>query len=354
MKKRPTKNAIRAGLPPGLTIYHQACVALARARKVDEVKKVRDQAERLKLYARQAKDRDLLADACEIHLRAERRLGEMLIAAKKKGQLKEGRPQKGEPKRIRLEEAGIDRQLSAKSQRVAQLPEKTFVGLVKSTREKIMAGRAAIVDPLAVMTTKEKQDRRDARERVLGECQQALPDKRYGLIVADPEWRFEPRSRETGMSRAADNHYPTSETEAIAARDVASIAAKDCILALWATAPMLPDALKVMVAWTFEYKTHLIWYKKRNGKGRGPGYWATGEHELLLIGTRGKVVAPATAMCRSVIAALVGKHSAKPEIFLEILEKQFPTLPKIELNRRGKPRKGWDAWGLEAESAEAA
>jgi N6-adenosine-specific RNA methylase IME4 len=196
-----------------------------------------------------------------------------------------------------------------------------------------------------------KQEGRAARERTLGAKQCALPDKRFGVIVADPEWRFEPHSRETGLDRAADNHYPTSSTEEIMARDVASIAAKDCVLFLWATAPMLPDALRVMEAWGFAYKTHLIWHKTRVGEGRGSGYWATGEHELLLIGTRGAIVAPAVAMCASVIAApWQGRHSAKPSIFLDLIEDHFPTLPKIELNRRGEARPGWVAWGNEAET----
>ena len=200
------------------------------------------------------------------------------------------------------------------------------------------------------IATHVKAARRSQRERELGAKQTKLPERKYGVIVADPEWRFEPRSRETGIDRSADNHYPTSPTEAIIARDVASIAADDCALFLWATAPMLPQALMVMAAWGFEYKTHLIWHKMRSGKARGTGYWATGEHELLLIGARGQIPAPATAMCGSFIAApWQGRHSAKPEIFLQIIEREFPTLPKIELNRRGPPRLGWSAWGNEVQ-----
>jgi N6-adenosine-specific RNA methylase IME4 len=196
-----------------------------------------------------------------------------------------------------------------------------------------------------------KRSARDARESALGAAQVAgnlnLPAERYGVIVADPEWRFEPWSRSTGMDRAADNHYPTSAVEAIIARDVTSIAADDCVLFLWATAPMLPQALGVMAAWRFDYKTHVIWHKLRSGSACGTGYWATGEHELLLIGTRGQIPAPATAMCGSVIVAPWERHSAKPEVFLELIERQFPTVPKIELNRRGAARVGWAAWGNE-------
>jgi len=77
-----------------------------------------------------------------------------------------------------------------------------------------------------------KAKRRARREIELATKQTALPAKRYGVIVADPQWRFEPYSRETGMDRAADNHYPTSATDIIAARDVQSISADDCVLFL--------------------------------------------------------------------------------------------------------------------------
>jgi N6-adenosine-specific RNA methylase IME4 len=193
-----------------------------------------------------------------------------------------------------------------------------------------------------------KAERRAEREIELAAKVVALPTKRYGVIVADPEWRFEPYSWETGMDRAADNHYPTSVTEDIAKRDVPSIAADDCVLFLWATAPMLQDALQVMAAWGFEYKSHAIWDKVHIGTG----YWFRNRHELLLIGTKGDIPAPAMGQqTASVIAIARKEHSAKPEQFLELIEQYFPSLPKIELNRRGPPRKGWDAWGNEMQEA---
>lgn len=183
------------------------------------------------------------------------------------------------------------------------------------------------------------------KEEALAVKQRALPDKKYGVIYADPEWRFEVYSRETGMDRAADNHYPTSSTEAIAARPVESIAADDCVLFLWATVPMLQDALCVMQEWGFSYKSHVIWNKDRIGTG----YWFRNKHELLLVGTRGNIPAPAMGtQAHSVVDAHVGAHSEKPDRFLELIEAYFPTLPKIELNRRGPAREGWDAWGNEA------
>jgi N6-adenosine-specific RNA methylase IME4 len=124
---------------------------------------------------------------------------------------------------------------------------------------------------------------------------------------------------------------------------------------MWATSPHLMIAGEVMKRRGFTYKTTVIWHKMRPGEGRGTGYWFINEHEQMLIGVRGKVPAPAPGtQWPSVIEALVGKHSEKPEIFLEILEQYFPTLPKIELNRRGPARPGWDAWGNEvpAQAAE--
>jgi N6-adenosine-specific RNA methylase IME4 len=192
----------------------------------------------------------------------------------------------------------------------------------------------------------EKQRRRVEQEAELGARQLALPNKRYGVILADPGWHFEPYSRETGTSRAADNRYVTEPTNRIEALDVSSIAGKDCVLFLWATAPMLPDALRVMSSWGFVYKSGFIWVKDRIGTG----YWSRNQHEDLLVGTRGKIPAPAPGtQCSSVIEAPVRAHSEKPDALLEMIESYFPNLPKIELHRRGPAREDWDAWELEAQ-----
>jgi N6-adenosine-specific RNA methylase IME4 len=101
---------------------------------------------------------------------------------------------------------------------------------------------------LANPKLKEKQGRRAEREAALGARIRALPNRRYGVILADPEWRFEPWSRETGLDRAADNHFSTSFTAIIKARPVEAIAAKDCVLFLWSTVPMFIAAHEVMAA----------------------------------------------------------------------------------------------------------
>lgn len=194
-----------------------------------------------------------------------------------------------------------------------------------------------------------KKTHRLAREaRLAGKieaanAQLAATQKRYGVILADPEWRFETWG-EGGRDRAPENHYPTIGTGIIAARPVGNLAAQDCVLFLWATPPMLVDALEVMAAWQFRYVTHCIWDKGKIGLG----YWFRFRHELLLVGVRGDVPCPAMGdQWPSVIEAPPGEHSEKPERFHDLIEAYFPSLPKIELNAR-RARPGWDVWGAEA------
>jgi N6-adenosine-specific RNA methylase IME4 len=198
-----------------------------------------------------------------------------------------------------------------------------------------------------------KAEKRAAKESDLGKEQLDDPEGRFGIIVTDNEWRFEPWSRSTGMDRAADNHYSTTETALLLqgrAALIRKIAADDCVLFCWATVPMLREGLAFMEACGFEYKSHFIWFKDK----AGTGYWNRNRHELLLVGTKGNVPAPAMGtQPHSVIQVPVGKHYAKPEIFLEMIEQYFPTLPKIELNRRGAARPGWRAWGNELAAAES-
>jgi N6-adenosine-specific RNA methylase IME4 len=336
-----------------LTFYDQACLALAAARETDQAKDIRDKAEALRHYARQAKNRELEVDAAEIRLRAERRIGELIRDQKATvGLATGGQPyqkatgsEKNPVEKPTLADAGIDKRLADRARKLAVVPEKTFESRITAWREEAQAANERI--SLDLIREGDKAERRAVREADLGAKQCALPAEKFGVILADPEWRFEPWSRRTGMDRAADNHYPTSATEVIAARDVPSIAADDCVLFLWATIPMLPHALLVMEAWGFDYKSHYAWGKDKIG----PGYWNREKHELLLIGTRGKIPCPAQGTQRhSLLMASRGKHSAKPDLFIEMIEAYYPTLPKIELNRRGPVRLGWKAWGNESES----
>jgi hypothetical protein len=141
-----------------LARYDVARTALAECRRVDEVLAIKDEAERLKLYARQAKDRELMADAAEIQFRATRQLGVLLAKAKEAGHIAKGRPKNGSVEnplsdvRVTLGEAGIDKKLADKARKSAAMPECDFEATVEDLRTRILAGRALVVaaDPAPI------------------------------------------------------------------------------------------------------------------------------------------------------------------------------------------------------------
>lgn len=196
-----------------------------------------------------------------------------------------------------------------------------------------------------------KKAARKGRERELADktitASLAANTKLYNVIYADPPWRFEAYSEETGMDRSADNHYPTMILDDIKGLTVP--AADDSVLYLWATVPMLPEALAVMSAWGFTYKSHIAWVKDRIGTG----YWTRNKHELLLIGTRGSIPAPTMGtQPPSAMAVDLLAHSEKPPIFAMMIEHLFPTVPKLEMFCRSA-RPGWDVMGNEADNGTA-
>lgn len=167
--------------------------------------------------------------------------------------------------------------------------------------------------------------------------------RRYPIILADPPWRYE-NPPIGATNRAIENHYPTMDLAEICALPVSEIAADDALLYLWATAPKLPECLRVIEAWGFEYRTHIVWVKDKIGMG----YHARNQHELLLIAKRGTMPPPkAGEQPSSVIEAAREGHSAKPAIFAETIERLYPGVGKIELFCRA-PREGWAVWGNQA------
>ena len=124
--------------------------------------------------------------------------------------------------------------------------------------------------------------------------------------------------------------------------------ADDAVLFLWAVNSLLPEALRVMQAWGFTYKANLVWTKP----WIGPGGLVRQRHELLLLGTRGRLAAPEPEdRPDSVIEAPHGPHSQKPGEAYERIERAYPHLTKCELFARGIPRSGWVAWGNEVTAA---
>jgi N6-adenosine-specific RNA methylase IME4 len=163
----------------------------------------------------------------------------------------------------------------------------------------------------------------------------------FDVVYADPPWRYGNMT----PSASPENHYPTMGIEDICALDVP--AANDAVLYLWGTAPLLPEALRVIDAWGFTYKTGAVWDKDR----LGVGYWFRGQHEHLLVGVRGQVSPPSSDLrVSSVYRERSGRHSKKPDRVREQIATWFPQARRLEMFCR-YPAPGWHVWGNQVDSS---
>ena len=335
---------------PALIIYDTARQALAAAVRVDEAKSIRDKALAMQVYAQQAKDPELINHATEIRLRAEIRAGEILREMAERGERqKPGDAAGGNGRTVlplptpRLADLGVSKTQSSRWQQLAAMPKDVQEAKIEAAKKTALA---AVDRP----STDEKRERRAERERALANQQIQDPIGKFGVMVEDFEWDHETWS-EAGRDRAAENHYPVSRDAHTAAeivehtKDRFACAADDCICFMWSTLQHAAIAMDVLRMRGFEYKSQYAWGKDKIGLG----YWSREKHEILLIGVKGDVPCPAPgSQWDSLVMAPRGEHSAKPECFLEMIEQYFPTMPKIELNRRGPARPGWSAWGNQA------
>ncbi|MCZ6606570.1 MAG: MT-A70 family methyltransferase [Alphaproteobacteria bacterium] len=330
-----------------LTKYDVACAALAAAKNTDEVLHLRDTAEGMRAYAHQAKNRTLELDAAEIRLRAERRLGEMIQAQKATVGLNVGKRGDRGPRaaprsdaRPTLNDVGISKKLSSTAQKLAALPVDDFEAMIARWRDQIIRANTRVTVNLLRAAEIERRDAKLAAQTL------TWPEGRWPVLLGDPPWR----SNQPTSEWAAEQHYPTLLTAEICALPVSGIAADDAVLYLWTTIATMEQAIQVINAWGFEYRSNIVWDKGSIGLGA----LVRNRHEHLLIGLRGNLSPPAPAdRPASVVFAPRAKHSAKPNEFYEIIEKAYPTMPKIELFAR-TPRAGWAAWGNEIPTEKAA
>lgn len=179
-----------------------------------------------------------------------------------------------------------------------------------------------------------------------------FPPGRYGMIMADPPWHFQTRTK-AGGARSPQAKYQTMTMDAIARLPVASIAARDCLLWLWFTGPVAPQALMIADAWGFDFVTMGWWAKSRMPDPEtaedcqmGTGYWLRNTGEPFLIAKRGHPPVVARDI-RSTIIAPRREHSRKPDSAFAAAQRMAPGVSRIELFSR-QSRPGWDVWGMEA------
>lgn len=171
--------------------------------------------------------------------------------------------------------------------------------------------------------------------------------KKYGLILADPPWRFETFS-DKGLEKSPQAHYQCETVEDIAKIPVPEWAADDCVMFMWATFPMLPEALWLLKEWGFQYKTGGAWRKlTKHGKtGFGTGYWLRSSCEPFIIGTKGKPPVISHDIS-NLIEDFMREHSRKPDCQYEFCE-GLNRGPYLEMFAR-QSWPNWDTFGNETE-----
>lgn len=174
----------------------------------------------------------------------------------------------------------------------------------------------------------------------------------FQTVLADPPWRFTNRTGKVAPEHRRLLRYETMTTEEICALPVRALTVEPAHLYLWVPNALLPEGLKVLEAWGFEYKANLVWHKIRKdggSDGRGVGFYFRNVTELILFGVRGKnarTLPPARSQV-NMIQSRKREHSRKPDEQYELIERCSPG-PYLELFARGT-RPGWTYWGKQAD-----
>ena len=167
------------------------------------------------------------------------------------------------------------------------------------------------------------------------------------MIYADPPWRYSQKN----LPGSAEKHYPTMSINDLCALPVTELAAPDCALFLWATFPQLPEALRLIKAWGFQYKSVAFVWLKKNRKADswfyGLGFWTRANAEVCLLATRGHPKRQAANVHQFIISPIEG-HSKKPDEAREKIKALLGDVPRVELFAR-QTVPGWDVWGNEVE-----
>lgn len=221
------------------------------------------------------------------------------------------------------------------------------VSTATQARVEVLANnRPDLLEKVAKGTIKGTEALRQMKRDAVSGKAAALPAGKFSVIYADPPWSYNDKMGGTISERygAAEKHYPSMTLSELKALDVPALAAENCVLWLWATCPLLEEALELARAWGFRYKAQFVWDKIKHNMG----HYNSVRHELLLICTRGSCAPENVKLFDSVQSIERTGHSEKPKQFREIIEALYPSAKKIELFHRGAAPVGWEVWGNES------
>lgn len=332
---------MEATMTNALVRFDAARVALAEARSIDEVKAIRDKAEALRLYARQAGESlEMQNDIAEIKLRAERRAGELLkeIERSQGGRPAGNTDQPGPSFRSEIDDAGIAATTAKRWQAIAGVPESVFEQHIETVK-----ARGDELTSAGVLRIAKEQKREERREenRALVETAAPIEVMTFPTIVLDPPWDWgdEGDADQLGRARPVYDTMPLAEIRAL---PVADLAEPNAHIYLWITNRSLPKGFDLLDAWGFRYITTLTWCKPSIGMGN----YYRGSTEQVLFGVRGSLSLLRRDVGTWFAAPRGNRHSAKPDTFYQIVETCSPG-PWLEMFARSQ-RPGWQAWGAEA------
>lgn len=179
------------------------------------------------------------------------------------------------------------------------------------------------------------------------QCAAAFPSgaKKYKVIYADPPWEY------SSTGNLKEKPYRTMKMADLRAMPVAALCDKDCALFLWTANPLLDEAVALMKAWGFKFKTvYKVWTKRNPKSGTPaitPGHWSLGSTELLLLGVKGAMQKYKKVFNdRQEYASPRGRHSEKPETIRDDIRRLLDVDNRLEMFSR-HVCDGWDAWGLD-------
>lgn len=172
---------------------------------------------------------------------------------------------------------------------------------------------------------------------------------KYDIGYADPAWQY--RNDAPGVRGLAQTHYSTLSLAQIKGMPVGDLMAKDAVLFLWATYPLLDVGIDVLKAWGFTYKTVAFTWVKIGASGKpsfGCGSWTRANPELVLLGVRGKMKRVDAGVPNLLMAPRM-RHSAKPPEIRDRIVRLMGDRPRLELFARDHTP-GWHVWGNEVTS----
>lgn len=372
-----------------LVQYESACVALAAAVKADEVMAVHLSAKAIEAVARVAKNFDLEVDAVKLRVRAEGRLGEMLLQAEEQGIINGhgGRrqtqvPADGTCSAATLKDVGVDKNLSSRARKLGGIGQRAVQAMLdRFTQASHARGRLAM-DVITGETAKRNAESRRQLATELSDTSANMPiGRKFPVIYADPAWE-----RKAGIgNRAYENSFPTMGWDGICDLPIEQLALPDAWLFFWiprahllartvmahdyGTNSSIVETIDVPLAWRIahswgfpKYSTCFVWTKTDElvPDDHGLGLIAWDQDELLLLFKRGNGLPKPDTDIKfgSNHRERPREHSRKPDFYRHMIRAMAGEgVPVLELFARKDPANPWPAdwhtWGNQDGASEA-